>query len=119
MDEQFSDDTFAVPDPTGTDVVSLLKRMQQQLLFLEKKIDLLLSQSQERRSPERPFQKQSFSKSSRPFGHFRHHGKGEPERNFRDRDSAQGRPSKNRHRDEKRTFGPGKKPFLNKRRGRE
>jgi len=119
MDEQLSDDTPAVPDLTGTEVVSLLKRMQQQLLFLEKKIDMLISQSQQRPSPERPFRKPPFSKPSRPFGHFHHHGEGEPNRNFGEKDSAQGRHSEHRQRDAKRSFGPRKKPFLSKRKERE
>jgi len=57
---------------TDTDVVSLIKKMQQQLNFLEKKIDLLIGQSPERSSGER-----RFSKPFRPsFGHGGHpHGK--------------------------------------------
>ena len=119
MDEQLSDDSPAVPDQTGTEVVSLLKRLQQQLLFLEKKIDMLISQSQQRPSSERPFRKPPFSKPSRPFGQFHHHGKGEPERIFRAKDSAQGRHSEHRQRDAKRNFGPRAKPFLGKRKERE
>ena len=56
------------------DVVSLIKKMQQQLNFLEKKIDILIGQS-----PERPFgdKEKRFSKPFRPsYGGGSHHGKG-------------------------------------------
>ncbi len=52
---------------TGSDVVSLIKKMQQQLNYLEKKIDLLLGGGQ---SSERPFREKRFDRPSRPsFGH--------------------------------------------------
>ena len=52
------DDVSVLPQ-ADTDVVSLIKKMQQQLNFLEKKIDLLIGQS-----PERPFREKRFSKPS-------------------------------------------------------
>lgn len=57
---------LSVPPQTDSDVVSLIKKMQQQLNFLEKKIDILIGQS-----PERPFRdrEKRFSKPFRPsFG---------------------------------------------------
>jgi len=57
--------------PTGgQDVVGLLKRMQQQLSFLEKKIDTLLSQSSQGGGSDRPRfnSDRRFSRPSRPFG---------------------------------------------------
>lgn len=57
---------LSVPPQADTDVVSLIKKMQQQLNFLEKKIDILIGQS-----PERPFRdrEKRFSKPFRPsFG---------------------------------------------------
>ena len=45
MKEESTINPSAVPDETDADVVSLLKKMQQQLLFLERKIDLLISNS--------------------------------------------------------------------------
>ena len=57
---------IAVPPPADSDVVSLIKKMQQQLNFLEKKIDILIGQS-----PEKPFRdrEKRFSKPFRPsFG---------------------------------------------------
>ena len=62
-----------VPPQADSDVVSLIKKMQQQLNFLEKKIDILIGQS-----PERPFRdrEKRFSKPFRPsFGGGAHHGK--------------------------------------------
>ena len=50
---------LSVPSQTDMDVVSLIRKMQQQLNFLEKKIDLLIGQS-----PDRPrFSKPSFRPS--------------------------------------------------------
>lgn len=57
---------LSVPPQADSDVVSLIKKMQQQLGFLEKKIDILIGQS-----PERPFRdrEKRFSKPFRPsFG---------------------------------------------------
>jgi len=58
---------LSVPPQSDTDVVSLIKKMQQQLNYLEKKIDLLIGGQ----SPERPFRdrEKRFSKPFRPsFG---------------------------------------------------
>lgn len=48
------------------DVVVLLKRMQQHLAFLEKKIDILVAKSQ-----ERPFRQKPFSRPFRPSSYHR------------------------------------------------
>lgn len=64
---------LSVPPQADSDVVSLIKKMQQQLNFLEKKIDILIGQS-----PERPFgdREKRFSKPFRPsFGGGASHGK--------------------------------------------
>ena len=64
---------LSVPPQIDSDVVSLIKKMLQQLSFLEKKIDILIGQS-----PERPFRdrEKRFSKPFRPsFG-------GGPKRDF-------------------------------------
>jgi hypothetical protein len=45
------------------DVLTLIKKMQQHLVFLEKKIDLLISQSQ-----ARPLREKHFSRPFRPSG---------------------------------------------------
>ena len=67
-----------------TDVLSILKKMQQHLVYLEKKIDMLVGQSSS--GGGRPFNKdRHFSKPSRPFGHSRpprSHDGPRGERNF-------------------------------------
>ena len=119
MNEESSINPSAVPEESDTDVVSLLKRMQKQLLFLERKIDLLISQSQgrpsgERASPDRLFRKRSFPKSFHSFDHPQHQGKGEHGRSPRERDSAPGHFYERRPGEKGR--GPsGKKPFSFKR----
>ena len=83
--------------PQETDVIGMLKRMQQQLVYLEKKIDTLISQSQ---SPK-PFRPQSYSYNQ---GHRPGHSQGHA------------RPYDNRRPDgAQRGFVPKKKPFYGKR----
>ncbi len=72
---EFSDENEDLSQPAqeDADVMSMLKKMQQQLNYLEKKIDMLIGQS-----PERSFQdrEKRFSKPFRPsFGGGSHHGK--------------------------------------------
>ena len=63
---------LSVPPQADTDVVSLIKKMQQQLNFLEKKIDILIGQSPERSFGDR---EKRFSKPFRPsFGGGASHG---------------------------------------------
>jgi hypothetical protein len=124
MNEDPSINPSAVPDESDIDVVSLLKRMQQQLLFLERKIDLLISRSQERpfgekTSPDRPFRKRPFSKPFHTFDHPQRHGKGEHGHNPRERDSAPGHFYERRQRDKSRGPDPKKKPFSFRRKDRE
>jgi len=60
-----NEDLSVLPQ-TDSEIVSLIKKMQQQLNFLEKKIDILIGQS-----PDKPFQdrEKRFSKPFRPsFG---------------------------------------------------
>lgn len=133
------------PASEGQDVAALIKKMQQQLVFLERKIDLLISQSETRPSGDK-----HFSKPSRPFGRphrsfdrehgdasgekrfdrGRHFGKqsGEENRGFdrkkkgynspRESDSNQERHFKERHDGERRGFDQKKKPFSYKKKGR-
>ena len=124
MNEESSIHPSAVPDEPDTDVVSLLMRMQQKLLFLERKIDLLISQSQEKpsgekASPDGPFRKRSFSKPFRSFEHPQRHGKGEHGHSPRERDSAQGHFYERRPREKSRGPSSRKKPFSFKRKDRE
>lgn len=97
------------------DTLSLLKKMQQQLVFLEKKVDQLLAQSSER----------SFKGGPRPFSKpFRHGGNHHRERNF-----SQGQGQGNRsfdqqpqHNENRGGFGGPprhKKPFFKRRKDRD
>lgn len=61
---------LSMPPQADNDVVSLIKKMQQQLNYLEKKIDLLIGQA-----PERSFGEKRFSKPFRPSFGGHHHGK--------------------------------------------
>ena len=109
-----------VPEQGEPDVIGLLKKIQQHLGFLEKKIDLLTSQSSQ--SSERPFRGKPFSKPYRPGGggYFprrenREHGNPPREGNFSQGD----RPFRKPHGDENRGgFGPRKKPFFHRRKDR-
>ena len=124
MNEESSINPSAVPDESDTDVASLIKGMQQQLLFLEKKIDLLISRSQERPSGEkphsdRPFRKRPFSKPFRSFDQPQRPGKGEYGHSPRERDSAPGHFYERRPGEKRRSSNPKKKPFSFKRKDRE
>jgi hypothetical protein len=84
-----------------SDVMALLQRMQQQLTFLEKKLDTLLQQSQQ--SQSKPFARpeRTFSKPFRPYGGPHPsggHGHGRPTYGDRPRQGS---------------FAPKKKPYFN------
>ena len=121
MSESFKDDTSSAPEQVEVDVLAVLKRMQQQLGFLEKKLDALIKQSS-----ERPFRDKPFSKPFRPagFSHSQGHGKGEQGPYSRERGFSQGRrfdkprgQSQGQSR-ENRGFGQTKKPFFRQQRDR-
>lgn len=63
MTEQPKNDNFSMPQQNEPDILFLIQKIQQQLVFLEKKIDILVSQSR-----ETPFREKSFSKPFRPSG---------------------------------------------------
>jgi hypothetical protein len=114
----------AEPNPSETDLVSLLKKMQQQLNFLEKKIDALISQSQpkpfgEKAPSGRPFQKRPFSKPLRSFDRPRPHGRGEREQSPRDRDSARTHFYERYKSVKKRSANPKRKPYIPQREDQE
>jgi hypothetical protein len=124
MNEESSLNPSAVPDQPDTDLISLFKGMQQQLLLLEKKLDLLISRSQEktfeeRPSQGRPFRKRPFSKPFRSFDNSQRHGKGEREHNPRERSSAPGHFYERRPQEKSRSVNPKKKTFGFKRKDRE
>ncbi len=103
---------FSQQAPADLDVVALIKRMQQQLAFLEKKLDILISQSQAMPSGERHF--------SKPF-----RAPGQPHRQFAgDRDAFRGKKRFERggrfekpHGESDRGFGHNRKPFDEPREG--
>ena len=112
----------SMPDP-DTDLVFLLQAMQRQLLQLEKKVDLLISRSQEK-SEERPpharsFERRSFPKQFRSHEYSHYHDKKEREHSPRDRDSVPGHFYERRPQEKGRRSNPGKKPFAFKRKDRE
>ena len=120
MKEESSIAPSAIANGSDTDVVSLLKKMRQQLLFLERKIDLLISQSQERLhgekdSSDRLSQKRLFSKQFRSFDHPRRRSRGDHGHGSRESDSAQGHFYEHRPRGKSRGSNPKKKPFPFKR----
>jgi hypothetical protein len=90
MSEQFQHHDSISPASAEQDVAAVIKKIQQQLASLEKKIDILINQSSSRPSGER-----HFSKPFRPFGR--------PNRSFDG---------------EHRGFDPTKKPFYHKRKER-
>jgi len=61
------------------DLVALIKRMQMQLLFLEKKIDILINQSSGKPSRDKHFSKpaRSFDRPNRPYSRERSDASGE------------------------------------------
>lgn len=126
MTEQSKNNDLLPSASAEQDVVALIKKMQQQLAFLEKKIDLLISQSQ-----ARPFSREkNFSRPFRSFDRERHFEKrhGEGDRGFgykkksydhsRGSDVGPERHFEKRHGDESRGFDQKKKPFFHKRRDR-
>ena len=93
MTDEFEEEDVSseeVAPQAEPDVLSLLKKMQQQLTYLEKKVDLILNQSSEKSFPEK-----RFSKPFRSGGHGgpRHGGgHGEGRRDFAPRDRNFSRP---------------------------
>lgn len=133
MSEQFEDDDSSPAAPNEQDIAALINKMQKQLVFLEKKIDILISQSQERPPRERHFSKpfRSFDRSYRPgqYHDKRDQGGDSRERGIRagrqrdyddDRENnpGQDRNFKKKYGGEKRWFDPRKKPFFHKRKDR-
>ena len=130
MNDELLVNTTAEADPSETDLVALVKRMQQQLNYLEKKIDVLISQSQPkpfrerterpfRERTERPFQKRTFSKPARSFGRPRPHNKEEHENSPREREAAPRRFYERFDPAKKRGANPKKKPHYSQRKDRE
>jgi hypothetical protein len=130
MNDESPVNTTEEGDPSETDLVALVQRMQQQLNYLEKKIDVLISQSQPkpfrerterpfRERPERPFQKRTFSKPARSFDRPRPHSREEHESSPREREAAPRRFYERFNPAKKRSANPKKRPFAPRRTDRE
>ena len=124
MNEESMIAPSGTPDEADTDIISLLKKIQQQVLSLERKMDLMIRQMRERRpgereSSNRPSQKRPFSKQYRPFNHPRDRGRGEQGHNPRESDSAPRHFYENRPRGKSRGPNPRKKSFSFERKDKE
>jgi hypothetical protein len=100
---------------SGRDVASLLVKIQRQLVFLEKKIDILIHQSQENpdsRDPsiEKPYRKKPFIKPLRTSGPYRYHGKEEKGDSSGEKNSDKAFYSRYRKSKGNRSSGSRKKP---------
>jgi len=113
MSEQFQHHDPILPASAEQNVAAVIKKIQQQLASLEKKIDILINQSSSRPSGERHFSKpfQSFGRPHRSFDGG--HGNTSGGKSF-DRE----RHFEKRHGSENRGFDPTKKPFYHKRKER-
>ena len=105
MSEQFKNN---VSQPNEPDLVALIKKLQEHLFILERKIDSLIHKPQEERrfSQERRF--------SKPFRSHKSHqyGKGEYSHHARE-DKFSPRPNfKREHTEDNKGFGEKKKPYF-------
>ena len=78
MKKLFKRKSSSVPAQAGPDIASLMDKIQQQLVSLEKKVDSLISQSSSR--PSKPL---------RSFGHSYGQGKARQDNSFRERSFTQ------------------------------
>lgn len=113
MEEHFEHNSSSVPPQAEPDVVAMLKRIQQQLVFLEKKIDTLINQPL-----GRPFERKPFSKPQRSFGHPHRYGKGQQDNSSGEGNFGQGRRFDKQQGGGNRRFGQRNKPFYRRRKER-
>ena len=108
MNEQFKNNVPGSPQHEP-DLAALIKKVQEHLVILERKIDSLISKPQEER---RSFKERRFSKPFRSFKHS-HHGKGEYNNSSRGEKFSSGQNfKKHDSEDNKGGFGEKKKPFF-------
>ena len=124
MKDELDNDDEIKEDYSENEIVSLLKRMSQQLAFLENKIDQLVSQSQEkpfekRHSSNQYFPRRSDSKPPRSFDRSERYGRGDRDRGPRERDAAPGHYYDRRKPEKKRGPVARKKPFFSHRKDRD
>ncbi|HAJ57319.1 MAG TPA: hypothetical protein DCL35_06065 [Candidatus Omnitrophica bacterium] len=122
MSEQSRQNNPEAQQHADQDVLALIKRMQQQLSFLEKKIDILIGQSQERPFKSRPYQSRPYQGKpyqdkpyqDKPYQDKPYQGKREYRDNSGERSFDRGRRFEKPREDENRGFGQKKKPFYHK-----
>jgi len=107
------DINYTKNEPLEQDVVTMIKKIQQQLIFLEKKIDTLINQSSGKR-----FEVKRFSKPLQSFERSSYYGKGKQGSPSRERSFAQSRPFDKQQGDESRGFIQRKKPSFHHRKER-
>ncbi len=109
--------------PEELDLLALVKKIEQRMVYLEKKIDILIAQSGQ--PSKRPFEGKRFSKPYRHGGHFnRQQGPGGAGGHSQGRGYSQDRPFykpfTGRHREQGQGgFGPRKKSSFHRRKDRE
>ncbi|MFC1709369.1 hypothetical protein ACFL2J_04860 [Candidatus Omnitrophota bacterium] len=86
MNEDSKNEDFPVPEQEEQSVLALVKRLQQQIINLEKKVDTLLTRPAQRTNGGK-----DFSRPYRPFGHSQRQGKPRYGDRSRERDSSAGR----------------------------
>jgi hypothetical protein len=121
-----SDEIEEMPDESVADIMDILERMQRQLTFLEKKIDMLLNRTEGERPVDgaRPFPKSFRKPYDKPFQRFdrpprRGRNDGEDtDRGYRDKEAAREHYSDRRKTGKKPGGKPrsahGKKPFYSR-----
>ena len=110
MTEQFKSGNFPAPRQTEPEVLVLIQKMQQQLIFLEKKIDILINQSQEKPVREKSFSK-PFRSFDRPYSSGPYRGKRGPGEDSKERSFRSGHYSEKRQGEESRRFGGPKRNY--------
>ncbi len=110
MSEQSRHNEVLPPAPAEQDMLVLIRKMQQQLVILEKKIDILINQSL-----GRPFSEKRFSKPFRPFGRPDRHSNRAQVNASGEKSFDRGRHFEKRHSEENRGFDHRKKAYDNSR----
>ncbi|MBL7196998.1 MAG: hypothetical protein ISS47_02750 [Candidatus Omnitrophica bacterium] len=106
MNEDFKKEDSAVPLQQEQQVLALVKRLQQQIISLEKKVDILLS-----RSAQRTNEANDFSKPFRSFGHSQRQGKARRRDHSGERDFSAGRLDRQRGEENRGGLEQREKPF--------
>lgn len=126
MNEQSKDRDQAVSSGSQGDVVFLLKKLQEQLTFLERKVDILIEQSKQKPAfnKERSFSKPAFRSTGSSYGDSRYASR--PDSRSERRGPPRERSYESGNRSSERSYGNSdsrgfagkKKPFFAKKRER-